>query len=311
MLRKRSLAVSNEHSIDFAIRKLPSRQGSRVSVRATIHDWRFVSRSDRFDSRYRSLWKRVFLDWDSNRILLETLDSCGTSPPSFVHWLHSTRLFGYHKSKWWFCFFSFSTIAKSRIDRFGRSSLQSLFSFVSHLQDVDSYGFDSTLPGYPFISLLDESEVTSESYCNWLLRVADSLVGSGIRKAVELVRGGIAWMMDVHSLAMFSIQEISEMLLGNAPMWTNETIDSLFVFNASESALESVNWLKEIVLEMSNAQKEQFLMFVTGQRRMNADSSKLHVEFVDCDESSLPTSMTCVNLLRLPRYVGSLIALDS
>lgn len=176
---------------------------------------------------------------------------------------------------------------------------------------MDSYGFDSTLPGYPFISLLDESEVTSESYCNWLLRVADSLVGSGIRKAVELVRGGIAWMMDVHSLAMFSIQEISEMLLGNAPMWTNETIDSQFVFNASESALESVNWLKEIVLEMSNAQKEQFLMFVTGQRRMNADSSKLHVEFVDCDESSLPTSMTCVNLLRLPRYVGSLIALDS
>lgn len=176
---------------------------------------------------------------------------------------------------------------------------------------MDSYGFDSTLPGYPFISLLDESEVTSESYCNWLLRVTDSLVGSGIRKAVELVRGGIAWMMDLHSLAMFSIQEISEMLLGNAPMWTNETIDSLFVFNASESALESVNWLKEIVLEMSNAQKEQFLMFVTGQRRMNADSSKLHMEFVDCNESSLPTSMTCVNLLRLPRYVGSLIALDS
>lgn len=173
---------------------------------------------------------------------------------------------------------------------------------------MDSYGLDSTLPGYPFISLLDESEVTSESYCHWLWKVTDKLVGSGIRKAVELVRGGIAWMMDVHSLAMFSTQEINEMLVGKAPLWTNDTIDSLFAFNASESALEGASWLKEIVLEMSNAQKEQFLMFVTGQRRMNAESSVFHVEFVDCDESSLPTTMTCVNLLRLPRYVGTWIA---
>ena len=115
-------------------------------------------------------------------------------------------------------------------------------------------------------------------------------------------------MMDVHSLAMFSTQEINEMLVGKAPLWTNDTIDSLFAFNASESALEGASWLKEIVLEMSNAQKEQFLMFVTGQRRMNAESSVFRVEFVDCDESSLPTTMTCVNLLRLPRYVGTWIA---
>ena len=201
-----------------------------------------------------------------------------------------------------------SAIAKNRIDRFGRSGLQSLFSFLSHVQDVDSFALDSALPGYPFVSVLDAPEVTSDSYCDWLLKVADQLVGSGIRKAVDLVRGGIAWMMDAHCLAMFTTREISEMLVGNAPLWTKETIDSLFVFNATESALESAEWLKEVVLEMSNAQKEQFLMFVTGQRRMNADSNVIQVEFVDCDESSLPTSMTCVNLLRLPRYVDSLFA---
>lgn len=175
---------------------------------------------------------------------------------------------------------------------------------------MNSFGVDSTLPGYPFVSVFDRPEVTSATYCEWLFNVADMIVGSGIRRAVELVRAGIDWVMDVHCLAMFSTREINEMLVGSAPLWTRETIDSLFVFSPSDETLESVNWLKEIVLEMSNEQKEQFLMFVTGQRRMNAASSVIQVEFVNCDETSLPTTMTCVNLLRLPRYVGLFVAFD-
>ena len=165
--------------------------------------------------------------------------------------------------------------------------------------------FDFSLPGYSFLAVFDQKEsreLTPKLYSDWLLRVSDLLVGSGVKEAIELIQQGLNYIMDASLLRMFSIDEIDKMIYGEDPKWTEDDIESIFVFDLSIKSSELIRWFKEIVQEMTSLQREQFIMFITGQRRIHRDDITITVE-VSGNDDTLPTSMTCVNLLRLPCYV--------
>ena len=123
-----------------------------------------------------------------------------------------------------------------------------------------------------------------------------------MKEAVELIQQGLNYIMDASLLRMFSIEEMDKMIYGDDPKWTEDDIESIFVFDSSVKSSELIKWFKEVVQEMTSLQREQLVMFITGQRRIYREDITITVEVSGSDDT-LPTSMTCVNLLRLPRYV--------
>jgi len=175
---------------------------------------------------------------------------------------------------------------------------------------------DFTLPGYPSIDLVpggSDVSLTIENVDQYIERVIDMTLGSGVRHQVEAFRAGFSQVFPFTALRAFTPNELV-MLFGQAEEdWSIETLmDSIKADHGFNMDSRSVRNLLQTMSEMDNQQRRDFLQFVTGSPKLPIGGFKslTPIFTVVCRPSEppytpddyLPSVMTCVNYLKLPDY---------
>ncbi|KAJ5650516.1 Ubiquitin-protein ligase Ufd4 [Penicillium longicatenatum] len=181
---------------------------------------------------------------------------------------------------------------------------------------VEDLSLDFTLPGYPLIDLVpggSDISLTIENVDQYIERVIDMTLGSGVRHQVEAFRAGFSQVFPFTALRAFTPSELV-MLFGQADEdWSIETLmDSIKADHGFNMDSRSVRNLLQTMSEMDNQQRRDFLQFVTGSPKLPIGGFKslTPIFTVVCRPSEppytpddyLPSVMTCVNYLKLPDY---------
>ncbi|KZF20998.1 hypothetical protein L228DRAFT_248745 [Xylona heveae TC161] len=185
-----------------------------------------------------------------------------------------------------------------------------------HGARVEDLELDFTLPGYPSIELIPNGSnvpVTIENVGQYVERVIDLTLGSGVQKQVKAFTTGFSQVFPYSALSAFTPGELV-MLFGRVEEdWSLETLtDSIKADHGYNMDSKSVRNLLQAMSEMSIPERRDFLQFVTGSPKLPIGGFKSLTPMftVVCKPSEppytsddyLPSVMTCVNYLKLPDY---------
>ncbi|OCF37256.1 E3 ubiquitin-protein ligase TRIP12 [Kwoniella heveanensis BCC8398] len=174
---------------------------------------------------------------------------------------------------------------------------------------------DFTLPGYN-IELVPGGahiEVDDHNLEDYLERVLEMTLGSGIEKQVRAFQEGFSMVFSVKDMRIFSPDELG-LLFGNAEEdWSRETLEqALKADHGYNLDSRSVQNLLEVMTSYDKEQRRQFLQFITGAPKLPIGGFKgLSPQFTVVRkpheppfkaDDYLPSVMTCAQYLKLPDY---------
>jgi len=181
---------------------------------------------------------------------------------------------------------------------------------------IEDLMLDFTLPGYPGIELTENGQnvpVTMDNVQDYVDKVLDLSLGSGVRRQVEAFQTGFSQVFSYTTLKAFTPDELV-MLFGRVDEdWSIETLmDSVKADHGFNMDSKSVKNLLQTMSELTPPQRRDFLQFVTGSPKLPIGGFKSLTPMftVVCKPSEppyssddyLPSVMTCVNYLKLPDY---------
>jgi len=193
------------------------------------------------------------------------------------------------------------------------TALQNLTIRGATLEDL---ALDFTLPGFPHIDLIENGhnvDVTEDNVNLYIEKVLDFTLDHGVQAQIQAFRNGFSQVFPYNSLKAFTPNELV-MLFGRVEEdWSIETLmDSLKADHGFNMDSKSVKNLLSYMSELSNAQRRDFLQFITGSPRLPIGGFKSLTPMftVVCKPSEppyasddyLPSVMTCANYLKLPDY---------
>jgi hypothetical protein len=181
---------------------------------------------------------------------------------------------------------------------------------------IEDLCLDFTLPGYSDIELIPNGENVTVNINNleeYIIKIIDFTLCSGISKQVKAFREGFNKVFLVTDLQIFNIKELLQMISSNEEDWTKETLmKTIKADHGYSMKSQTVINLIEVMSEMDKEEKKEFLEFITGTSRLPLGGFKnLNPPFtVVCKTTSsdenpdefLPSVMTCANYLKLPDY---------
>ncbi|EXJ70931.1 E3 ubiquitin-protein ligase TRIP12 [Cladophialophora psammophila CBS 110553] len=187
-----------------------------------------------------------------------------------------------------------------------------------HGAKVEDLMLDFTLPGYPGIELIPNGSnvtVTMENIQQYIERVLDLSLGSGVRAQIEAFQSGFSQVFSYSSLRAFTPDELVMLFGRTEEDWSIETLmDSVKADHGYNMDSRSVKSLLQTMSELTPAQRRDFLQFVTGSPKLPIGGFKSLTPMftVVCKPSEppytsddyLPSVMTCVNYLKLPDYTS-------
>ncbi|KAK8037921.1 HECT-domain-containing protein [Apiospora phragmitis] len=183
----------------------------------------------------------------------------------------------------------------------------------SRLEDL---ALDFTLPGYPEIELKAGGAhipVTIYNVDDYLEKVIDMTLGSGVKRQVDAFRAGFAQVFPYSALRAFTPDELVTLFGRVEEDWSLETLmDSIKADHGFNMDSRSVKNLLQTMSELTAPQRRDFLQFTTGSPKLPIGGFKSLTPMftVVCKPSEtpytsddyLPSVMTCVNYLKLPDY---------
>lgn len=181
---------------------------------------------------------------------------------------------------------------------------------------LDDLCLDFTLPGYPNIELVangSQVKLTMENVDQYLERVVDATLGSGVRRQVDAFRAGFSQVFPYSALRAFTPDELVNLFGRVDEDWSLETLmDSIKADHGYNMDSNSVKNLLQVMSELTIPQRRDFLQFTTGSPKLPIGGFKSLTPMftVVCKPSEppytsddyLPSVMTCVNYLKLPNY---------
>ncbi|RPA96718.1 hypothetical protein L873DRAFT_1211694 [Choiromyces venosus 120613-1] len=181
---------------------------------------------------------------------------------------------------------------------------------------VEDLGLDLTLPGYPHIELIPgggDVLVTIDNVKEYVDKVIDLTLGSGVRRQAEAFRSGFSQVFPYSALRAFTPDELVMLFGRNEEDWSLETLmDSIKADHGFNMDSKSVRNLLTAMSEFNAQERRDFLQFVTGSPKLPIGGFKSLTPLftVVCKPSEppytsddyLPSVMTCVNYLKLPDY---------
>ncbi|KAI8611901.1 hypothetical protein BC830DRAFT_618218 [Chytriomyces sp. MP71] len=182
---------------------------------------------------------------------------------------------------------------------------------------IDDLCLDFTLPGYPDVELKSDGTETSislENVGDYVEKVVDMTVRSGIQRQTQAFREGFNHVFPISRLKCFSVEELCLILGGSHEEdWSFLTIrDSIKADHGFTSDSKTVENLVLMLESFNLLERREFLMFVTGSAKLPIGGFKalnppLTVvqkgsEFGSQADAYLPSVMTCVNYLKVPAY---------
>ncbi|KAL9642693.1 hypothetical protein ABK040_009772 [Willaertia magna] len=152
-----------------------------------------------------------------------------------------------------------------------------------------------------------------EEYLNLLIRF---ITKDGVIQQVNALRSGFNSIFQnggIQKLRIFTIKELSDLLVGCDEEWTEELLlDATKSDHGYTHSSRAVKLLFKVMLTMTPTEKRDFLRFVTGAPRLPAGGirslrPKLTIvlkkpESGKSPDQYLPSVMTCTNYLKLPEY---------
>ncbi|KAL8666904.1 MAG: hypothetical protein Q9202_001144 [Teloschistes flavicans] len=209
---------------------------------------------------------------------------------------------------------------KKRIERDKSMSAAAKTKAIQHIAvrgaSIEHLGLDFTLPGYPSIELVkrgSEISVTIENVGEYVDKVVDMTLGSGVQGQVDAFRTGFSQVFPYSALKAFTPNELV-MLFGRVEEdWSIETLlDSIKADHGFNMDSRSVRNLLQVMSELTLAQRRDFLQFVTGSPKLPIGGFKSLTPMftVVCKPSEPPYTsddflisvMTCANYVKLPDY---------
>lgn len=183
---------------------------------------------------------------------------------------------------------------------------------------VEDLTLDFTLPGYPDIELIPDGSnvsVTIDNIQEYIDRVLDQSLGSGVRPQIEAFQSGFSQVFSFSSLKAFTPDELVMLFGRTSEDWSIETLmDSVKADHGFNMDSKSVKNLLQTMSELTLSQRRDFLQFVTGSPKLPIGGFKSLTPMftVVCKPSEppyssddyLPSVMTCVNYLKLPDYTS-------
>ena len=183
---------------------------------------------------------------------------------------------------------------------------------------MEDLALDFTLPGYPEIELIPNGSnisVTLDNIQQYIDRVLDLTLGSGVRPQIEAFQAGFSQVFSYSSLKAFTPGELVMLFGRSQEDWSIETLmDSVKADHGFNMDSKSVKNLLQTMSELTPAQRRDFLQFVTGSPKLPIGGFKSLTPMftVVCKPSEppytsddyLPSVMTCVNYLKLPDYTS-------
>ncbi|KAL9596591.1 MAG: hypothetical protein Q9179_004563 [Wetmoreana sp. 5 TL-2023] len=196
------------------------------------------------------------------------------------------------------------------------SKAKAIQHITVHGAKIEHLGLDFTLPGYPSIELVkggNEVAVTIDNVGDYVEKVVDMTLGSGVQRQVDAFRTGFSQVFPYTALKAFTPSELV-MLFGRVEEdWSIETLlDSIKADHGFNMDSRSVRNLLQVMSELTLPQRRDFLQFVTGSPKLPIGGFKnLTPMFtVVCKPSEPPYTsddflisvMTCANYVKLPDY---------
>lgn len=137
---------------------------------------------------------------------------------------------------------------------------------------VEDLSLDFTLPGYPDIDLIPDGSNTSLTIHNvdqYVERVIDMTLGSGVRRQVEAFRAGFTQVFPYNALRAFTPSELIMLFGRTEEDWSIETLmDSMKADHGFNMDSKSVRNLLQTMSELTSQQRRDFLQFVTGSPKL-------------------------------------------
>jgi len=176
---------------------------------------------------------------------------------------------------------------------------------------------DFTLPGYPDIELVEngsEVEVTNWNVEEYLKEIINFTIGKGVSKQIEAFRKGFNSVFPISNLSIFDNDELVLLFGGSENEdWSYENlINCIHADHGYTMDSPQIIYLVEVMSEMNDTEKRDFIQFVTGCPKLPLGGFKnLKPPFtVVCKTTEashkpdeyLPSVMTCANYLKIPQY---------
>ncbi|KAL0088270.1 hypothetical protein F4703DRAFT_1734681 [Phycomyces blakesleeanus] len=178
-----------------------------------------------------------------------------------------------------------------------------------------------TLPGDPTIELKpggSEIPVTINNVEEYVNLLKDSLVGSGIAQQLDVFRKGFNGLFAIDDLKILSHQELVSLFGQSSEDWTYGTLaDTIKADHGFTMESPAFKNLLEILSEMDDDSRRDFLQFTTGSPRLpiggwkairpvftvvrKVPEAPLHAD------DYLPSVMTCANYLKMPDYTNKIV----
>ncbi|QIX01944.1 hypothetical protein AMS68_007461 [Peltaster fructicola] len=181
---------------------------------------------------------------------------------------------------------------------------------------LDDLALDFTLPGYEKLELIENGSniaVTMDNLDDYIEKVVDLTLGSGIRRQVKAFAAGFNQVFPFDALQAFTPDELVMLFGRTSEDWTLETLmDSIKADHGYNLDSKSVRNLLHVMSELTEEEKRAFLQFVTGSPKLPIGGFKSLTPMftVVCkpaeapltSDDYLPSVMTCVNYLKMPDY---------
>ena len=147
--------------------------------------------------------------------------------------------------------------------------------------------------------------VTEENRRRYVDLYVDFVLNESIRAQFNAFRRGFLLLTDGPVLALFRAEELEVLVCGTPHLDFKALQENARYEGGYESGTQVVQWLWQVLQEMTLEQKQKFLKFFSGSDRAPIGGlAKLGflVQRAGPDTNRLPTSHTCFNTLLLPEY---------
>lgn len=149
--------------------------------------------------------------------------------------------------------------------------------------------------------------VTNANRLEYIHAVANYKLNIVLHKQTTLFLQGLESVFPLRWLTMFNAREIQMLISGKPAALDIHDLRQNSAFLNYEEDCPTLEYLWEVLEEMSEEDKRGFIKFVTSVPKapllgFSALSPKFAIRRAGDDDQRLPTSSTCVNLLKLPPY---------
>ncbi|KAK8807211.1 hypothetical protein WA158_003970 [Blastocystis sp. Blastoise] len=146
----------------------------------------------------------------------------------------------------------------------------------------------------------------------YLSRLISFSLVHGVEAIFDLMRQGFSKICNVSRLEMFTDQELNLFLNGEDEEWTRDLLEhNIYPKSGYDKTSRQFHDLVDILLTFDADQKQKFLQFCTGSRKLPVGGlatlvPALNIVPKDCSKDStddtLPSTSTCTATLKMPRY---------